>query len=380
MKMNIESDPKVLNLIQKRDLAEQTELSYMLHIRHYCEFQKMTPSELIKEAREDQVKQPWMDDRHIQSRLIKYNQHIEKQFTYKTRKLAIGVIRTFYNEYQIALPKVKIKQDLEEAKKDNTKKIPTIDHIKEAVEIANKKYKAIILLLATSGMGINEMRHLTLQDYYNALGLEEYDPSILTELDKHVYTTTIPSFNVFRRKTRIQYTTFCTPEAMDAINNYLFDEYSKERPPADPETSLFVPFQKFKNNTGLIARNSIARYFQKINRKMGWGKSGRYVFFHPHTLRRFFATTLTANRIPELYVHWFLGHKADPVTDAYFKPAALKEEYRRVIPYLSIEKVNVRTLTDERLQSLEDENKQIKEDLEHFKKMLSDKQKQEKLV
>lgn len=377
--MDIASDPKIINLIEKRDLAARTAQSYILHLRHYCEFQEMTPSDLIAEAREDQVKYPWLDDRRIQSRLIRFSKHIENQFTYKTRKLAMGVIRTFYNEYQITLPQIKIKQDLDDVKKQNTQKIPTIDHIRDAVELANPKYKAIILLMATSGMGLSEMRHLTIQDYYNAIGLEKFDPEIITELHKKVYLHTIPSFQVFRRKTRVQYTTFCTPETMEAINKYLKSQYTEEEPPEEPTTPLFVPFQKYKSQDGMIAANSLATYFRRINTKMGWGNSGNYIFFHPHTLRRFFATTLTANRTPELYVHWFLGHKVNPVTEAYFKPAALKEEYRRIIPYLSLEKVEVRTLTDERLFAVEEENRKIKQDLEHFKKIVADKEKQEKL-
>lgn len=360
MKMvEISEDPKVVYLVEKRDLKKRTIESYLTHIRRYCEFNQMTPTELIEEARKEQVNLEWMDQRQLPMRLMRFNKHIESGFTYKTRKLSIGIIRTFYNEFEIVLPKIKVKESPDEKKESKQKKIPTIDHIREAVENSNPKYRAMILLLATSGMSKNEMRHLTLKDYYQALGLEEYDPSILRELDQHVSPNTIPTFNmIIRRKTGVDYTTFCTPEAMRYINKYLKKEYRNKEPPENPETKLFIPFQLEKNSTGMFSDQSIADYFRKLNERCGWGKSGKFIFFHPHTLRRFFATTLTTKRVSELYSHWLLGHKIDAVTDAYFKstPESLKREYRRLIPYLSLEKTDVRIIEDERLLKLEAEN------------------------
>lgn len=358
MKMDIRDDPKIVNLIRSRDLAPKTAESYILHIKKYCDFQGMSPADLIKEAREDQINEPWMDDRRIKKRLMDYNEHIEHNYTYKTRILANGVIRTFYNEYEVQLPKIKIKQDLDDLAKEKKTTIPTIDHIREAVENSRSpKYRAMIILLATSGMAINELLHLTLQDYYEAIGYEKYNPYTLTELNDLVPENTVPKFTIFRRKTRINYTTFCTPEAMKYINEYLKKQYTNKPKPKNPKTKLFVPFQSYKNTTGIISRNSVSTYFRKLNEEMGWGKSGKFIFFHPHSLRKFFATTLTANRVPELYVHWFLGHKVSPVTDAYFKPTRLREEYLRIVPYLSIEKVKTRTLTDERLLEMEKQQK-----------------------
>jgi len=356
MKMDISSDPKIIDMIERREITPRTAENYTLRLKQYCEFHGMTPSQLIKEAREDQINEPWMDDRRIQRRLLEYNKHVEPLFTYKTRKTVISIIRSFYNEYEIALPKMKVRQDLEDAKNEEDQKIPTIDHIRSAVELANSKYKGIILLLATSGMGINEMIHITLQDYYTALGIEKYDPSIIAELKNEVSRHTIPSFKIFRRKTRYPYTTFCTPEAMEAINEYLRIEYQDCNPPTDPNTPLFQPYQYEIKGTGLLTRNSLSRYFRQINQKMGWGKSGSFSFFHPHTLRRFFATTLTMNRVPELYVHWFLGHTIPKTTEAYFKstPIALKTEYIRIIPYLSLKKTESRIVEDERLLDLEE--------------------------
>lgn len=364
MKMvEISEDPKMIYLLEKRDLKKRTAESYLTHIRRYCEFNEMTPTELIEEARTEQVKFEWMDQRKLPIRLMKFHKHIEPNFTYKTRKLSMGIVRTFYNEFEIVLPKIKVKESPDEKRESKEQKIPTIEHIRDAVENSNPKYGAMILLLATSGMSKNEMKHLTLKDYYQSLGMEEYDPSIIRELNEHVPSNTIPTFDkIIRRKTGVEYTTFCTPEAMKYINKYLKREYRNKEPPEDPETKLFIPFQMEKNNSGMISDQSIAIYFRKLNTKLEWGKSGRFIFFHPHTLRRFFATTLTTKRVSELYSHWLLGHKIDPVTEAYFKsdPESLKREYRRLIPYLSIKDTSVEVIEDDQVREMKNEMAEIR--------------------
>jgi len=371
MKMvEISEDPRIIYLLEKRDLKKRTAESYLTHIRRYCEFNEMTPTELIEEARSEQVKFGWMDERKLPIRLMKFYKHIEPDFTYKTRKLSMGIVRTFYNEFEIVLPKIKVKESPDEKNEAKEQKIPTIDHIREAVENSNPKYSAMILLLASSGMSKNEMRHLTLNDYYKALGMKEYDPSIIRELNEHVPANTIPTFNkIIRRKTGVEYTTFCTPEAMKYINKYLRREYRNKEPPEDPETKLFIPFQMEKNNSTMICDQSIAVYFTKLNNKLEWGKSGKYIFFHPHTLRRFFATTLTTKRVSELFSHWLLGHKIDSVTEAYFKSdvESLKREYRRLIPYLSIKDTSVEVIEDDQVREMKNEMAEIRRENRELK-------------
>lgn len=56
-----------------------------------------------------------------------------------------------------------------------------------------------------------------------------------------------------------------------------------------------------------------------------------------------------------------LGHKLPPVQGAYNKPSptALKQEYLRVLPYLTIkEKVETRIVTDKRLEEMEKREKE----------------------
>ena len=53
--------------------------------------------------------------------------------------------------------------------------------------------------------------------------------------------------------------------------------------------------------------------------------------------------------MPELTTHWLLGHRVDPVTEAYFKADinSIKEQYKTVVEDLSIENVVLREVTTE---------------------------------
>lgn len=71
--------------------------------------------------------------------------------------------------------------------------------------------------------------------------------------------------------------------------------------------------------------------------------------------------------MPELYTRWLLGHNIDKTVDAYFKPniKAIKNDYTQIIPQLSIEKVEAKTVTtkeyDNLLKDLQNEKQKRKE-------------------
>ena len=58
----------------------------------------------------------------------------------------IGIIKGFYMEYEIEIPRIRLKKDTREESRED---IPTADDIKFALKHANTKYKSIILLMAS---------------------------------------------------------------------------------------------------------------------------------------------------------------------------------------------------------------------------------------
>ena len=104
------------------------------------------------------------------------------------------------------------------------------------------------------------------------------------------------------------YVTFSSPESVDAIINYL-----KTKPTNNIEDSLFRgPSNKSINHKAFFM------YFNRLNRKCGFGKPDRQAFFRSHALRKYFATTIS-EEIPKLKVDRMLGHRVDSQTNSYFK-------------------------------------------------------------
>jgi hypothetical protein len=65
-----------------------------------------------------------------------------------------------------------------------------------------------------------------------------------------------------------------------------------------------------------------------------------------------------------MFTKWLLGHNANQTVDRYVKPniPALKEEYTRIIPHLSIERVEIKEITtkeyDQLLKELRNKEKE----------------------
>ena len=91
--------------------------------------------------------------------------------------------------------------------------------------IASPVMKAAILFIASSGCARAETLSLTIQDYIDALA--EYLPQRKMNIFEVINLieddeTIIPTFNIRRKKTNKYYTTYCSSEAVKAINAHIF--------------------------------------------------------------------------------------------------------------------------------------------------------------
>ncbi len=371
--MNIEDDCHIKDFYRSRNLRRTTQTLYTTLLTHYCLYTGKSPTELIEEAEEDEEERIRMKDRKIKTYLLEYSEYLEnngKAPSYIDR--IITTIRTFYSEYEIELPrKRKIIQDQETliTKEDIVSK----KHINEALKHANTKYKAIILLMVSSGMGASEICNLTWQNFLKAIEMEKYngfDMGKLRELvsKKHYL---IPTWYINRQKTSMPYFTFSSPESIEAIFTFLGERNHLKKDITAPEDSLFE-FDGHKMNVkGMVA------YFQRLNDRagFGWQQYNRQRFFHSHALRKFFASTLTEAGINELEVNWMLGHRPPKISGTYIKPSVegLKNKYRNYVSKLSLEEVKLRDIHsrefDNLQKQLEDNKKESNQREIEFKEM-----------
>ena len=136
-----------------------------------------------------------------------------------------------------------------------------------------------------------------------------------------------------RQKTQKYYITYCSPEAVVAINHHLL-----QRQNLTLESKLFKIHEDYFN-----------QQFIKINNELGLGKVGNYNRFRSHMLRKYHASTLYNNGMSLDKVNDLQGKSKSRTDSVYFmtNPEDLKQDYIEHLPALMImkevEKVTVKS-------------------------------------
>lgn len=161
----------------------------------------------------------------------------------------------------------------------------------------------------------------------------------------------VSTFSILRKKTNKYYLTYCSPEAVKAINAYLL---LRDRPITD-ESPLFQ-----------ISMTYMVQSFEMINDTLGLGRVGRCRRFRSHMLRKFHASALYNDGMSIDKVNDLQG-KAKNKTDAtYFmtNPDDLKYEYIQHLPAVTIntdvEKLSIKS---PQFIQMEKENEALKSEV-----------------
>lgn len=335
---------------KERNLSPQTIKSYQHILNDYSKFCKKELKKLIDEADDEEEQRIRSKRRKIKERLLNYRQNmIEKNFSTNTIKLRMSRVKTFYRHFEIEipyLPPIQLKKKYHERYED----IPTIKHIKEFIDSTkNKKHKALVLFISSSGTALNETINITIQDFID--GTKEYHDNnenideILYQLEKQ--NDIVPLIKMIRLKTDYPYYTCCSPEAVNAIIQYL-----KFEDDLTPERKLFN-----------YSRGGFLSIFNRFNENMGWGKVGSQAFFHSHGLRKFHATAIEDVGL----ANTLQGRKADSITEAYFKknPKRIKEDYIKHLHKLTINKTEIFTIESKEFKKINKELKKSKKQVEN---------------
>jgi hypothetical protein len=101
-----------------------------------------------------------------------------------------------------------------------------------------------------------------------------------------------------------------------------------------------------------------------LNKKCKFPSPNGQVLFRSHAVgRKYFATCLYRNSIPQLSIEWFLGHRIDSTTSDYYKQDVqkLKEQYITCIEDLSIESTEIHTLESKEFKELKSLRSEVDE-------------------
>ena len=351
---DIQKDERFKNYLERKSLQPNTIYSYTYHMKNYCDAISMTPSELLNEAFHEEEERLPMWDRKLTKHLEDFETYIkEKGYSKQHQQSSMTSIRNFYSYHDLQLPHPKPNRS--EKNHETFEDLPDREDIKKALEHCNPKYKPIILSMISSGMGSAEVRNLKVKDFFDSISTYVKKPlkipldidQIRSELKGKVV---VPVFNIVRVKTKMPYTTFISPEATNAILDYL-----EQHPPDSEDNYLFSLANRNKNRQ--ITDNTFTTYFRRLSRECNFGSVNGKAKFHSHALRKWFASTLMNKEIKEWSIQAMLGHTVKNRTrDAYLKPDPnqIKNDYLKIVDDLCI-------LEDYEVKHLEtDEYKQLK--------------------
>jgi integrase len=246
----------------------------------------------------------------LQEWVIKYTislrDNAEKKYSRGTVNNRIASILYFLENNDIELNKRKIKRYFPSNESVNDDRPYTVEEIQRMLQIADLRTKAMVLLMASSGVRVGALHTMQIGD----LTKIEFQNSI-------VYT-----IQVYAR-TRDKYLAFCTPECARAINEYLdyrrrFGEELKDKSPLfrknfNKDDHFRINLPAFMTETAVI--KSIVEGALK--------KSGVYKtseIMRTHAYRKGFKTICEQSGMKSINVEMLLGH-ATGLNKSYYRPS-----------------------------------------------------------
>lgn len=314
-------DHKLQQWFNFAELSPRTCTIYLLYMKMFCKVAGKTPTELIDEAIKETKQGLLLTERKTVIYFSTYKKYlIDEDYAPKTYALAISTIRAFYTAYDIQLSSSigKVKKAL--PLRENQIFLAKKDIIKLLKNARNKRDRAIILCMATSGMARQEILNLKIRDI------------IFVTIKK----IKIGIVSVRRQKSQTDYVTFISPETVQAL-----EEYFKER---NKDPSLKIKsgsdYVFISGRGGQMSRYTFNDNFHALGMRCGYENKGYLIKSRSHNLRKFFATTLENAGMAKYKIDFMLGHSQSGNDLAYFKidVKKLKQLYLKYLSVLTFKK------------------------------------------
>jgi len=334
-------------------LGEGSRKGHVTGLAYYCEIAEKRPTELIEEARREIKQGLLISERGYFIYLNQLEKRLREQgFSPHSIQHYISTARSFYGYYQIFdMPRKNKRRSRVKPLEENAKGQITKGDIKDMLSVS--KYlrdKALILTIASSGLGRAEIISLRIEDFASGYDKEN----------------NICMFMVRRKKTGTDFITFISSEATSAIWDYLKieREIRKDNIKMHLNEALFA-VTKITHRGGealksKLSPNSVDRIFKDIARRLditpSMNENGNILFnrYHPHNLRKFFNTEMKNAGMPEIMVEYMMGHEIGGTQAAYYqrKVDEIRENYLRYMPAVIIQPTETQVIQSKEYKEL----------------------------
>lgn len=316
--MYMKTEDELLDDFQKRrNLQPSSMRQYKTVLKRYSEYNNTSLIDLLEEAEMEEDERIPQRRRKITTRLLGFRNHITEHYKKNSVKSMMTKTLTLYTTYGLEIPKLprQSEKNMNDCPPISFKDLPDKEIIKASLRISNPLMTAIILFMSSSGSARTEMLNLTIQDFINATSVYHNSDNIYEVIDVlKKRDDIVPTFKIRRQKTDKWYYTFCSPEAVTAIVNYLLSV----KKPLHNSDRLFNYHEV-----------TVCYKFQEINDELGLGKKGTYNRFRSHMLRKFHASNLKNAGMSKEDINEMQGKGQNLVDEAYFfdDPNILREKY-----------------------------------------------------
>jgi integrase len=291
------------------------------------------------------------DPRLIERKIIDFIISLkDRGLTFSAVKNYVTAIMSFYKINDMMLNSKKISKFMPEQKRVKKDNAYTREQIQYMLDVADDRYRAMILVMASTGVRVGAIPELKLRN--------------LEKLENDIYKVTVYENSSF------EYVTFTTPECSKAIDKYLEirkrygEELHGDSPVIREQFDVKDPFSISKPSSTstqtihrLMTNLSIRAGLRTQEKLDGIKKPASYRkdIAVCHGFRKFFSSQLVEaepNVKPEL--RWLLeGHKLKGNDSSYVRTTEkrLLQEYMKAVNLLTINEENRLKIKVELLES-----------------------------
>ena len=236
------TDEYVKQWFNEIEAEPSTKSNYTHSLYLFTQFTGKAPKELIEDAeaemgvplRRQKLKLYLPEFAHWVEE--DFRQKYDREIAPKTLKDRVAGVRSFYQAFEIQVPKNTKKINRAEALPEN-QEIPTLEMVKEALNVAGIRDRALLLAMLGSGFGDSEILNIKIKDVMRG---RDYDPHLIGRseegirrwieeekrkvneaIDAEDLSYGITTIRATRKKTGMLFFAFLTPEATLAILDYL---------------------------------------------------------------------------------------------------------------------------------------------------------------
>jgi len=363
---------------EKRNLSEATREVYTKSMKHYCFSTGKSISELHDEADDEEERGVRLKKRLYSTYIIKFKKYLaETGKSAQTIRLYLTGVKAFYQANDIRPPEITVRKG-DMTMEQNYGHLLTKKEIKKLSDIANTRDRAIIYLMALSGMSQREVRDLTLKKFFESI-VQALNINInsINELFMYEEATNdvIIMLEITRTKVHYRYHTFIPPEATRTILTYLNERIHGENEKIKIkglEGPLFV-----KINGESMTMKTVTNVFIKLGQRAGFKHEfGAYRSWRSHGLRKYFISTIINSLGDHILADYLAGHKIDEMKRRYWfaDPEDLKKKYMKALPFLSLENVEVHSIQSPEFVKVESELNDTKKRLKRLEKYFEERE------